>query len=209
MTDVVVCENQPIVDRRVLSAVRAYRASSAFAFVGRGVRDVTEPLPPVDNFLVCFGVRPDDRVRERVQSIFRDVASALAANEIRCERGFIYVFHDSGDPPNVLKIGRTRRTPTRRLAEWERQLAPEPGKSLRLLSAYATSANRVAERVIHELLRCQRIANRINPIDNNELDEFFTVDNLLALALFIRETLRYIDAFCADFARIGQRVPAR
>src|SRR6056297_1260879 len=198
MDDVLVCKTRPIKDKSVRGAVAAYRKQRQFQFVGGG--RIGKALPPVDNFMVALGLQPDERLRARVQDIFAAAGAALLANSVRCERGYIYVFHDSGDPANIVKIGRTSRTPGQRLAEWERQLAPEPGKSLRLLSAYPTRANRIAERVVQELLRCQRVENRINPLDNRQLDEFYRIDNVLALALFVRETLRYVDNFCVQVA---------
>ena len=204
--DLNICQSRPLRDPRTIAAVRAHRRTNAFSFVRTPTTAPYNPLPPVDVFAVAFGLAPDPRVAERVETLFtaeatrilQSVPAAEATSDDQLlddERGFIYVFHDAADPPNVLKIGRTHRDPRKRVAEWERELAPEGGKSLRLLAAYPTVANEFSEHVVQEMLRCQRITNRLNPVSNLELDEFFIVENLLALKLFIRGSLLFIDRF--------------
>lgn len=208
MADLGVCRVQPIGEQRKLAAIDAYRRTPAFSFVQQLSASNTEPLPPIDNYAVAFKLAPDPRVNQRVQQLFateseRIMASALPGETVDREQpygdapGYIYIFHDLADPARVLKIGRTARDPRRRMAEWERELAPDEGKSIYLLAAYPTLANEFAESVVHEVLRCHRIANRINPVTNDELEEFFTLDNLMATKLFVRESLRFIDRFCA------------
>lgn len=221
MTDLSVCRVLPITEPQKLDAIDAYRTTPAFSFLQQLSTHSTEPLPPIDNYAVAFKLAPDARVNQRVQQLFaketeRIMESALPGETVDREQpygdaaGYIYIFHDLADPARVLKIGRTVRDPRQRMSEWERELAPDEGKSIYLLAAYATIANEFAEAVVHEVLRCHRIANRINPVTNDELEEFFTLDNLMAAKLFVRESLRFIDRFCAHWRarrrRSGRRL---
>lgn len=208
MADLGVCRILPITDPQKLAAINAHRNTPAFSFVQQLSSRSVEPLPPIDNYAIVFKLAPDPRINQRIQNLFtqeseRIMASALPNEVVDREQpygdadGYIYIFHDLADPANVLKIGRTVRRPQQRIAEWERELAPDEGKSVYLLAAYPTIANEFAETVLHEVLRCQRIANRINPVTNNELEEFFTIGNLLAAKLLVRQSLRFIDRFIA------------
>lgn len=195
MTDLHQCRIEPVHNERQWRAIKVLRKTRPFVFVA----DPRQTLPPpqqrpdpVSIYQVAFGEQVDRRVVENVRRLFKNVANS----EQRDRPGYIYCFHDIGDPPTVLKVGRTSRKPEERLAEWENDLAPEPGRSIILLFAYPTSCNKLAERVVHELLRCRRIHNRFNPVTGDELIEFFTIDNALALSIFIRLTLGYIDSVC-------------
>ena len=215
--DVMQCTDEPLSQAEENKVNRLRKTSPQFNFrraqhnaaTGKQkLASLNKQLSPVDVYIVCFKKTPDERIRARVVTYLRNVAQGIVRGEQQCEQGYIYVFHDIGDPNTVLKVGRTSRTPTKRLAEWEKQLAPEAGKSIVLLTAYATCANRIAERVIHELLRCSRVSNRINPLDNNELEEFFEIENVLALALFVRGTINYIDAYCRYYRRLRNKQTA-
>lgn len=210
MADIVVCKPLPLSDATVKAAVQAARQTATFSFVktadDNSISD--DSLPPVDVYTIAFGLQPHPLIAERVSKLFAREATSIVESalpeEPRGEKelpygdesGYIYVFHDIADPANVLKIGRTRQTPLERLAEWERELAPEAGKSLHLLAAYPTIANRFAERIVQELLRCHHIANRINPVTGRTLEEFYEIENLMALKLFLREMLRFVNEYC-------------
>lgn len=177
------------------------------------------PAHPTLTYSVCFGAQLDERIVLQLRKLFAEqferIRSVPAADESRAERarrvdarGYIYCFHDIGDPVDVLKIGRTRRTPEQRLREWERELAPEPGKSLYLLFAYRTDHNQFAERVINLVLRCENLSKRINALTGDDLDEFYRINNMMALAVFVRETIAFVDRWWRITARVSQPLAA-
>lgn len=204
-----VCRTRPIRGASTIAALRAYRMRPQFKFEKGKAEDDEEALPPIDVFVVSFGLEPDPRVNERVQTLFAREAGRIMSTELSFvddddnnssvygdAAGYLYALHVLSDPANITKIGRTRRDPRKRRSEWELELAPQEGQSVILLCAYPTVANEFAERVIHEVLRCQHVTNRINPLTNDELVEFFVIENLMALKLFLRESLRFIDRYC-------------
>lgn len=204
MTDYNQCQERLITALTLKRAIKMLRMAENFVFVSNPSQTVPPPTKlsdPAVVFQVAFNKQADARIVARVRQKFAAKKRELegggsgAEQESRDAPGYIYCFHDIGDQPNVLKIGRTSRTPEERLAEWERELAPESGQSLIMLFAYHTDCNEFAEDIIHDLLSCRQIHNRINPNTGGELVEFFTIDNALALSIFIRETLRFINQF--------------
>lgn len=200
--DLNICQSRPIRNKNTLAAIRAYRQTAGFKFNSESSDDRTQLLAPIDVYTVTFGLEADARVNERVQVLFIEEARRIMTDARDSpalnNRGFIYIFHDLADPANVLKIGMTYNTLVRH-RQWARALAPTDMSSILLLASYPTTSQAFAERVVHEVLRCHRIFNRINPVNNRQLKEFFTIDNLLALKLFLRQSLRYIDTFCAQW----------
>ncbi len=196
--DLAECRTEPIDEPQKAAAVRVLRRTDTFRFVPlRGTPAPGRVLAdPTAIFEVTFNRRLPLIVKERVTLLFAREWRAAQRDERVDEPGFIYCFHDLADPANVLKIGRTSRRPEQRRAEWERELAPGTGKSVRLLFAYAADCNEFAESVVHEVLRCEHIANRINPLTRKELTEFFSISNVMAASIFVRETLRYVNRFC-------------
>lgn len=161
-----------------------------------------EIISPVDVYMIITMTAPDPRVRQRIQRLFNEAAADIVNRRDQSEKsGWIYIFHDAADPPNVLKIGRTTTTPTERLGQWENQLSPEPGKNLTLIGAYQTIANRLAERVLQELLTCEHIEKRINPVDGRRLTEFYTLSNIMTTKLLVRNVLRSVNHFVAFWRR--------
>lgn len=217
--DINVCRARPFRDENTRAAVLAMRKSHAFSFVSGGT--VTVPISPIDAYAVAFGVEPDARISERVQQLFTNEITRIIESKLPSEiepgdrelpygdaTGYIYILKDLGDTDaNILKIGRTRQTPDQRLAQWRAELAPErDGRaSIVLISAFETIANRFAEHVVHEILSCHRIANRINPVTNHQLTEFFLIENVMAAMLFLREVARFINAFCAHWRDVRRR----
>lgn len=110
--------------------------------------------------------------------------------------GFVYVFRNSSDPETRhMKIGRTARSVQERLAEWERELEPQAGRQVQELFAVAARYNEFAEAVVHTVLTCERLGGVRNRRTGAELREFFAIDSLMALKLFIAHTVAYCDAF--------------
>lgn len=108
--------------------------------------------------------------------------------------GSIYAFWITGQPLDQIKIGRTTQKTEERIAEWERSLTPEPGDIVNELFAFETRYNELAERIIHTTLTCEKIGRLRHPRTGRELTEFFRIDNVLLLRLFIAMCVRYADA---------------
>lgn len=201
MSDYNQCREQPITSPKQREAIRMLRTTPRFVFVPKQDPPAAPPrqlADPTIVFQVAFNRQVDGRIVRRIRELFekkkRDLAQygEAASGD---DPGYIYCFHDIGDRPDVLKIGRTKRTPEERLVEWENDLSPEVGQSLIILCAYPTECNKFAEDIFKALLACRQIHNRINPHTGAELTEFFTIDNAMATNIFIRETLRFINDF--------------
>ncbi len=215
----VTCQPVPIDNKNSLTALAITRSTdSRFTLLPALRRNVRPPAHPTLLYAVCFGAQLDPIIAKRLSNVFAEQFERMIALPALDESpaqarmridapGYIYCFHDIGDPPNVLKIGRTSRTPEQRLREWERELAPEPGKSLHLLFAYPTKHNQFAERVVHETLRCENVVNRLNPLTGDELEEFYTIENVMALSIFVRETIAFVDRWWRSSRRLLLRGP--
>ena len=193
-----VCKSTPMVDEDQKRLVALRRRTAAFLFGRQDVR--SKWVNPVDTYGVCFGLVLDPMVRRRVIGMFDRAAARVESGWFDDRRGFIYAFHDIGDPSTVIKIGRTERDPRERVREWNRELSAseDRAKNLTLLFAYPTRSVVFAEGIVHETLRCERIANRLNPSTAGELDEFFEIANFMALKVFLRNVTKYIDRFVAN-----------
>jgi hypothetical protein len=209
-SDLGICRAAPITEARTRSAILALRNSPRFQFVQPADQirpaDVMwradEIMSPVDIYMILTMQVPDPRIRLRIDRLLNEAAAAILNRRDSSEAaGWIYIFHDIADPPDVLKIGRTTALPEQRLAEWEKELAPEPGRSLTLLSAYRTVANRLAERVLQELFTCEHIEKRVNPVTGRRLTEFYQIDNLMTTKLIVREVLRSVNSFVTYWRR--------
>lgn len=209
------CVSLPISDKNILIFLKYVRTLPEFRFIisdQQPARTATNEMKrqelrnwiatkwtPPDFYKCCFELEVDPRIASRIKAMLDkerlDILSGNAQVSKYDRSGFIYVFHFLSDPITILKIGKTIRTPEERRAEWERELAPEEGQSVVLLFAYRTIANSFAESIIHTLLTCQHSTGRINPLTNDRLEEFFEIRNVMALKVFIRQTLLYIDRF--------------
>jgi len=206
--DGTVCRPEPIRDAKAERAVAVLRQSRDARFVGGGPR-LPRLLDPVTMYRVAFGREPDEQVARRVLRAFQREVRDIARGEQDDEPGYVYCFHELSDAPDVLKLGRTARTPEERLGEWERELSPDEGRSVILLFAHRTRCNVFAERIVHETLRCERIANRLNPVTGDELEEFFRLDNVMAVSVFVRQVLAYVDRWCDGAYARARRSAAR
>lgn len=196
------CVSEEVTDPERLEMIAQLRRTPEFRFSG-GFRRVVQS--PMVNYEVAFAHKMHPLVRLRLENLLRRARGNIAAGRYGDRRGYIYVFHDLADHSSVVKIGRTVRSPQKRVAEWNRELATEGSarheRNVVLLFAYPTLANEFAERVVHEALRCEHIGNRLSVASGNELSEFFRIANFRALKLFLRQTLAYVDRLVAVSAR--------
>lgn len=181
-----------VLHMRQLSQFRTATAIKQGAHV-----QTTTPVDIATLFKVVFQLEMDSRVAARLRSSFERERVSILRRQQRDEPGYIYCFHDIGDPATVVKIGRTKNKPETRLSQWENTLAPEsPNGFLVLLFAYKTSYNEFAELIVKQSLRCWNISNRMNPVTNTELTEYYQNNNIMALSVFVREVVRFVDTFC-------------
>jgi len=196
------------------ASVALLRNTREFRFVGGRRSRVTarKPTHPLTSYQIAFERRPDERVTKSLRSMLRREQRRAERGIFDDEPGYIYCFHDLADARNVLKIGRTHRTPEERLSEWAQKLAPgDKDRAVVLLFAHKTSYNKLAERVIHEVLFCESMGKRLN-VDGDKMEEFFRLDNALAASIFVRQTIAYVEQRGADlvrrFANSGAQPPA-
>lgn len=216
------CVNRPLRDAARAATIQ-FRAGLARVVFRRGeappyvdARGALRFLAPTDAYATAFLRVADVPIQRAVAELFERERRAIAQGrrldlsaderarlppDVRRRHNFdppglIYVFRDSRDPDTRhMKIGRTRRTVRDRLTEWERELAPEGGAQVQELFAAATRYNEFAEAVIHTVLTCERLGDVRNRRTGAELREFFRIDSLMALKLFIAHTVAYCDAF--------------
>lgn len=164
---------------------------------------------PIDAYGRLFLMQPDKRIIAMIETIVRDEERAVARGR-RSEAtggttdfpGFIYCFWNEDDeqPSSnpqmiIVKLGKTTRKPEQRIAEWESDLSPEPGTSIRLLFAFPTLFVSFAESLVHRTLYCEWLPKRVNIHNGRRLTEFFKIReaDLLALRLFVQLVLLYAD----------------
>ncbi len=218
--DIGKCRTVPVQSRAVLLFLSAVRSLPQFRFIS-----ATEPInssnfdllkmardsanwTPVDFYKVLFQLEPDVRVVGRVSRLLDEQRKGIVKGERQFHdtelSGYIYCFHYLADPGGVVKIGRTQRDPDVRRAEWERTLGAEPGTVLPLF-AYKTVANKFAELIIHAVFTCEHEVARINPNTHEELDEFFLIDNIMALKKCVARIVAYINRFSLYYRRVRRR----
>lgn len=192
------CRLRPLVDERERAAARAdARRLAAELASPLGER---APLDPVRAFVALFGALPDESSIAAVRRAYVAAASSSSvrrrARYARDAPGFVYVFRDAADAPHTYKIGRSRSAPEARLAEWRAELGLAGAtRRVVLLFAYATRRATLAERVVHALLVCWRLAPRVNPATHRTLTEYFRVERLDALKVFIDAATRHVSWF--------------
>lgn len=186
--------------KRAARRVREARQSASFQFANSDVA-LGPPLRllPDDVYRVAMGREPDPVIRPRTERLLAEARQLWETGESFPASGFIYAFHDTANSNRTLKIGRTTQEPEDRLAQWERTLSPEQGDSLYLLFAYRALDNVLAEAVVHETLRCERLHNLVNPLTNDELTEFFTIENALAAQILVRQVLADVNTFVDEW----------
>jgi T5orf172 domain len=210
MSDELASVSAPITNSTALHSIAKLRKTSRFSFALDDTGEPNVSVTPSMAFEVVFARRHEPVLRRRIElaaarGIVRHFDNLRSAQQSAPEvdaaeeldgPGYIYCFRDLRDPPDVLKIGRTNRTPRRRLAEWREELGADR-ETLVLLFAYRTRLNSLAERLVRESLRCFRIHDRFNPTTGRELTEFYRIDNALAASLFVRATTSYVDRLYA------------
>lgn len=215
---VLACVVTPVRNEKLLGILRQMRQLNSFRFVPvvvrlqptraeletmRKLETWAKTWSPLDIWRACTERDINPLVSLRFQRHIREYIELYQRGR-RPEKGYIYVFHDLADDADIVKIGKTTQTPEERIKQWEAVLSPEPGRNIRILCAYPTSDASLAELVIHSVMFCERITNRINPQTSSQLVEFYRYHNLMALKKFIAKALIYVDQFVA-----AHRVPAR
>lgn len=218
------CVNRPLRGRE-LATVASFRAPLARnlfrtgrvrpVLLSSGQRDL---LTPTEAYTTAFLRTPDIAIERAVAALLVSERRAILAGrrlDLSADErarlppdarqahnydppGYIYVFRNSVDPDTRhMKIGRTARAVRTRLTEWELELEPQEGAQIQELFAVPTRYNKFTERVVHTVLTCERIGGVRNRRTGAELREFFTIDSLMALKLFIAHAVAYCDAFGA------------
>jgi hypothetical protein len=179
---------------------------SGYQRVGTGLQRVY--LGPTDAYTVAFLTLLDSGIIELVKRLFADERRAIMRGErlpIDARRpavidrqqpdepGVVYCFWNILDRPELKKIGRSRRRAEERGREWEAALTPAEGQLIVILFSVHTKYNVFAERIVHGVLLCERLAGRVNEVNGQLLTEYFRVGNLMALKLFVMLCVGYID----------------
>lgn len=209
----------------VTGQLRARLSKERQALAQRSLRGLAMPVMfPIDAYGRLFLMQPDRRIIAMIEAIVRDEERAVARGK-RSEAtggttdfpGFIYCFWNEDDDQAattrqivdangrsttvtsskliIVKLGKTTRKPEQRIAEWESDLSPEPGTSIRLLFAFPTLFTSFAESLVHRTLYCEWLPKRVNIHNGRRLTEFFKIReaDLLALRLFVQLVLLYAD----------------
>jgi hypothetical protein len=212
------CKSTPLAknDPRYARAL-ALRARLALAAFTTGVPPVySEPpaaeetvyLPPTDAYTTTFLALADSGVVALVQQIFADERKAIeegrrlpvdarrppvVRKQQPDEPGYVYCFRNVLDRPDLLKIGRTRRTARQRGAEWEHDLEPQEGQQITVLFAVPTRYNKFAERVVHATLLCEHQGKRVNERTGRLLTEYYNLKNFSEVKLFVMLCVGYVN----------------
>jgi hypothetical protein len=191
---VVECENKalPPAVRARLDAER--RGLAQLELIGA-------PLPlllPSDAYQALFLLELDATIQRAIGTVVRD-AQLRAVRWRRTGQpfdapGFEYAFWVTSDPPDIIKVGRTAQQPYVRIAEWQQELAPGGPSVVKLLWAFPTRYEMLAESLLHATLECEHLAKRRNARNGRRLKEFFQIEQPLVLRLFMALVVRYADA---------------
>ena len=187
------CRNVPlrVVPAADLDAVAQAVQRPLHADVARLQATGMWPMDPVRAYAALFAETLDPYMARRV----RGLLNAVVISGKRT--GFVYVFRDERDASGVVKIGSTTaRKPDRRIAQWRRDLmAIGTGSTLiRMLWALPCHDAGLAERVLHALLWCQHVRDRVNVETGRRLVEYFAVDDWPALRTLCRVVCRFVNA---------------
>lgn len=170
-------------------------------------------IGPTDAYTACFLALLDNGVIELVKRTFADERAAIMRGERLPinrrhpkvierqqpdESGVVYCFWNILDRPELKKIGRTRRRAEQRGREWEAALSPEEGQQIVMLFAVPTKHNVFSERVVHAALLCEHVPHRVNEQSGRQLTEYYRVNNVMALKLFVMLCVGYIDSWYSD-----------
>ena len=185
MADGVIC-NRPLTDDEVaaLNGARIEWELNEYS-----VRAGHEPISPVNAYIRLFYAIPDSYIERSIRRLYKRRVAKL-----KNRPGYVYVCWDRRDDPSLVKIGSTEHTPDRRLTQWRRELGADAGE-LVLLFAFQARSALFSELVLHEVLRCERIVNRVNRRTGHRLTEYFRIHDVLALRALATLTVRHSNWF--------------
>jgi hypothetical protein len=159
------------------------------------------PLPlvlPSAAYQALFLAALDATILRAIQTVLGDAQRRAArwrqTGQPFDQQGYEYAFWISTDPPDIIKIGRTAQQPYVRIAEWQHELAPGGPQVVLLLWDFPTRYEVLAESLLHTVLECEHLGKRRNARNGRRLVEFFQIDNVLALRIFMALVTRYADA---------------
>jgi len=151
-------------------------------------RELLVKTTPMTAYQTLFVEKLDPYI---VQGVSRMYADARADGSDH--RGFVYVFREPRDPPDVYKIGRTSQADPRvRVAQWNADLN---GAAV-LLFAEPTDFTMLTEAVLHRLLLCQWLPRLVT--DSRTVTEYFRVPDLPALRLLVQAVAQFTNAHMAQ-----------
>ncbi len=180
---------------RLLSAQKLVDLAPSFAQLERELRAYEqsdrEPLDPITAYIYLFRAVPDPYIQTSVERLYQQ---RVCKGVQRIRSGFVYVFWVHNDGPNIVKIGSTEHTPERRVATWRRELGAS-FEDLSLLFAFETHSALFSEYVLHEVLRCERIVNRVNRRKDRRLTEYFLIKDVRALRKLCKLVVRHTNWF--------------
>ena len=145
-----------------------------------------------------FAGRPSKEIVANVRSLYQRIDPRVT------RIGYVYAFWDFNDPPTTVKIGSTRRRPQKRIAEWRNSLygpllidddgADQKPSSLTMLFAYHCMDARAAEAIVHGILACSRISDRVNVATGEYLTEYFIVPaSLRRVKMLVDQVCRHVN----------------
>lgn len=161
-----------------------------------------EQLPvmfPTDAYAVFFERRADRILDASIQTLLANMRQRVANGRLDDGPGVIYAFWLTGEPTDHIKIGRSAQTPHQRMADWNRVFAGRrtSGSHTELvvnqMHARRTRYNMLAESIVHTTLTCEHLAQLRHPTSGAALTEFYRIQNLMTLRLFMAMCARYAD----------------
>ena len=161
-------------------------------------RSDDEPLDPISAYIYLFRAVPDPYIEGSIERLY---ASRARKGSHKLRAGYVYVFWARKDGPNIVKIGSTEHRPDRRVATWRRELGAT-FNDIVLLFAFQAHSALFSERVLHELLRCERVSNRINRRTQRRLVEYFHIVDVHALRNLCKLVIDHTNWFVESLLRI-------
>lgn len=191
---IVACRSTPLVGKELEKARALAREIASKELRG-------EQLPvmfPTDAYAVFFERRADSILDASIQTLLANMRQRVASGRLDDTPGVIYAFWITGEPTDHIKIGRSAQTPQQRMADWNRSIAGRGASSrqeqvVNQMHARRTRFNILAESLVHTTLTCEHLGQLRHPTTGSALTEFYRIQNIMALRLFMAVCARYAD----------------